>query len=269
MASPVGEINFFDPQTNDCPYAAYELLRDEAPVWKAPITGMFFLSRYEDIRMALLDTKRFSNAVGSGAGDVGKAVVPEDPEKAKALLEAMAVEEELTRLYREKGWVPVSSLDGLDEPRHMQLRRLMEYAFRPARVKELDPYVDELSHRLVDSFIGDGRCEFVSQFAVPLPLYVIGRQMGMPEDVMPQIKQWTDAWVQRLGLMLNREERIHSAEQEIQAQHYFQAKFEKLRQEPEDNLLSDLVNNEVAEWGRSLTDQELHTEMMADLFVGG
>jgi cytochrome P450 len=146
---------------------------------------------------------------------------------------------------------------------------MMDHAFRPARVRELDPYVEELSYRLVDAFVADGRCEFVAQFAVPLPLYVIGRQMGMPEDVMHQIKQWTDAWVQRMGLMLTREQRIWSAEQEIEAQHFFQQRFEKLRREPEDNLLSDLVNNEVPEWGRPLTDQELHTEMMADLFVGG
>ena len=269
VSGAIDEINFFDPQTNDCPYPAYEVLRNDAPVWKDPVTGMFFITRYEDIRMILLDTKRFSNAVGSGAGDVGKAVMPDDPVKAKALLEAMAVEEELTKLYEEKGWVPVSSLDGLDEPRHMELRRMMDHAFRPARVRELDPYVEELSYRLVDAFVADGRCEFVAQFAVPLPLYVIGRQMGMPEDVMAQIKQWTDAWVQRMGLMLTREQRIWSAEQEIEAQHFFQQRFEKLRREPEDNLLSDLVNNEVPEWGRPLTDQELHTEMMADLFVGG
>jgi cytochrome P450 len=269
MANVVGELSFFDPETNDCPYPAYQLLRDESPIWKDPVTGMLFLSRYEDIRMVLLDTKRFGNAVGSGAGDTGKAVAPEDPEKARALLEAMEVEAELTKLYEEKGWLPVSSLDGLDEPRHMQLRRMMDHAFRPARVRELDPYVDSLAQGLVDDFIADGRCEFVSQFAVPLPLYVIGKQMGIPTEDMPQIKQWTDAWVQRMGLMLNREQRIWSAEQEIEAQHYFQAKFEKLRREPEDNLLSDLVNNEVAEWGRPLTDQELHTEMMADLFVGG
>lgn len=269
MASTAGEINFFDPATNDCPYDAYQVLRDEAPVWKDPATGMITLTRYEDIRMVLLDTKRFSNAVGSGAGDTGKAVAPEDPEKARELMEAMAVEAELTELYKHKGWLPVSSLDGLDEPRHKQLRRMMEYAFRPARVRELDPYVESLAYRLVDDFIGDGRCEFVSQFAVPLPLYVIGRQMGIPESDMPRIKKWTDAWVKRMGLMLSREERIWSAEQEIEAQHYFQPLFEKLREEPADNLLSDLVNKEVPEWGRPLTDQELHTEMMADLFVGG
>jgi cytochrome P450 len=269
VASAAGEINFFDATTNDCPYEAYQVLRDEAPVWKDPVTGMFTLTRYEDIRMVLLDTKRFSNAVGSGAGDTGKAVAPDDPAKARELLEAMEVEKELTKLYEEKGWLPVSSLDGLDEPRHMQLRKTMEYAFRPARVRELDPYVESLAYRLIDDFIADGRCEFVSQFAVPLPLYVIGRQMGVPESDMPRIKTWTDAWIKRMGLMLNREERIWSAEQEIEAQHYFQPRFERLRRTPEDNLLSDLVNNEVPEWGRPLNDNELHTEMMADLFVGG
>ena len=56
---------------------------------------------------------------------------------------------------------------------------------------------------------------------------------------------------------------------EIQAQHYFQAIFEKLRREPDDSLLSDLVNLEVPGWGRTLTDNELHAEMMQDTFVGG
>ena len=109
----------------------------------------------------------------------------------------------------------------------------------------------------------------MTAFAIPLPLYVIGRQMGVPDEDMPQIKKWTDAWIQRMGLMQTPEERIWSAEQEIEAQNYFQEKYEELRQEPKDTLLSDLVNNQVKEWGRTLTDNELHSEMMADLFVGG
>ena len=62
---------------------------------------------------------------------------------------------------------------------------------------------------------------------------------------------------------------IWSTEQEIAAQHYFQPIFERLRRRPDDSLLSDLVNTEVPEWGRTLTDEELHAEMMADTFVGG
>ena len=49
----------------------------------------------------------------------------------------------------------------------------------------------------------------------------------------------------------------------------FQPIFDQLRREPNDTLLSDLVNTEIPEWGRTLTDNELHAEMMADTFVGG
>jgi cytochrome P450 len=117
--------------------------------------------------------------------------------------------------------------------------------------------------------VDKGRCEWVTEFAIPLPLYVIGRQMGVPDEDMPQIKEWTDAWIQRMGLMQTPEERIWSAEQEIDAQNYFQKRYEALREQPNDTLLSDLVNNQVKEWGRTLSDNELHSEMMADLFVGG
>jgi cytochrome P450 len=98
---------------------------------------------------------------------------------------------------------------------------------------------------------------------------VIGVQMGANPDDIWRIKAWTDAWVQRLGLMQTPDQVIWSTEMEIEAQHYFQPIFERLRREPDDSLLSDLVNTPIPEWGRCLTDEELHAEMMADTFVGG
>ena len=56
---------------------------------------------------------------------------------------------------------------------------------------------------------------------------------------------------------------------EIEAQHYFQPIFERLRKNPDDTLLSEMVNRVIPEWGRALSDNELHAEMMADTFVGG
>ena len=69
--------------------------------------------------------------------------------------------------------------------------------------------------------------------------------------------------------MQTEEEEQWSVEMEIEAQHYFQRIFDRLREEPDDTLLSDMVNREIPEWGRTLTDNELHAEMMADTFVGG
>ena len=137
---------------------------------------------------------------------------------------------------------------------------------------EQDFYVSSnnfTAYKLIDAFVDDGQCDWIKQYAVPLPLIVIGQQMGVPEADIWKIKAWTDAWVQRLGMMQTEKEEQWSVEMEIEAQHYFQPIFERLRTKPDDTLLSDMVNRVIPEWGRPLTDNELHAEMMADTFVGG
>jgi cytochrome P450 len=203
---------------------------------------MYVLTRYEDIRAVLAEPKIYTNRVGSAAGMTEKAVRPEDPERAAAFDKEAVHARELAALYENEGWTPVATLDALDGPEHMQLRRMFSDAFRPARINHLNPFVEALAERLVDDFIDAGECEWVQAVAVPLPLYTIGKQMGVPEEDMPQIKAWTDAWVQRLGLMQTPEERMWSAKKEVEAQQYFQPIFERLRKQPEDSLLSDLVN---------------------------
>ena len=136
-------------------------------------------------------------------------------------------------------------------------------------MNNLDAEVEVLAYQLMGSFVEDGYCEVVGQYAVPLPLIIICRQMGANMDDVWQIKAWTDAWIRGIGFGLTEEDALKYTDIEIQAQHYFQAIFEKLRRRPDDSLLSDLVNLEVPGWGRTLTDNELHAEMMQDTFVGG
>jgi cytochrome P450 len=248
------DVNFFDVETNNCPYHAYKDLRDDAPVWKDPRTGMYVISRYDDVRAVVTDVERFSNAK--------KPVRINTPEMIER-------QQKIGNLYKEKGWVPAPTLAGRDDPNHKEMRSLFDHAFRPSRIKLLDPMVERVSQQLVDAFIDKGTCDWVQAFAVPLPLIVIGFQMGAPEEDIWKIKAWTDAWVQRLGMMQTEEEALWSTEMEIEAQHYFQPIFDKLRKEPNDTLLSDIVNTVIPEWGRTLSDEELHAEMMADTFVGG
>ncbi len=242
---PIDGVDFFDPAINDCPYHAYRTLRDDAPVWFDPRLKGYVVTRYEDVRTVLVDTERFVNS--------GRR----------------SMRPEIKALYEDKGWVPGRTLAGRDDPEHRQMRALFDHAFRPKKIAELEPTIQNLADELIDEFISAGTCDIVRQFAVPLPLIVIGVQMGANPDDIWRIKAWTDAWVQRLGLMQTPEQVIWSTEMEIEAQHYFQPIFERLRREPDDSLLSDLVNTPIPEWGRCLTDEELHAEMMADTFVGG
>lgn len=250
------EINFLDAELQNCPYHAYRLLRDEAPVWKDPITGFYVITRFEDLRNVLLNTRDFNNSARGGQGGARDELHAERAERMR-------------QLYRETGWLPAPTLAARDDPNHKQMRAVFNEAFRPKKIEEMDPFVEETAYRLVDAFIDDGYCDWVKQMAIPLPLIVIGRQMGVPEQDIWQIKAWTDAWVQRLGMMQTEEEERWSVEMEIEAQHYFQPIFERLRREPDGTLLSELVNRVIPEWGRTLNDNELHAEMMADTFVGG
>jgi cytochrome P450 len=242
-------IDFLDPEVNNCPYDAYAELRDDAPVWHDPRTGMWVVTRYDDVRQILGDVVRFPSARARGRVDPRSAL--------------------LRTIYEEKGWVPGITLAGRDDPEHREMRALFNHAFRPSKIKELDPFIEQLAHQLIDDFIDAGTCDWVHAFAVPLPLIVIGRQMGAREEDIWQIKAWTDAWVQRLGMMQTEAEAVWSTEQEIEAQHYFQPIFERLRADPDDSLLSDLVRTVIPEWGRPLSDEELHAVMMSDTFVGG
>src|SRR5262249_50377817 len=80
---------------------------------------------------------------------------------------------------------------------------------------------------------------------------------------------WVDGWIARLGMMQSEDEELRSVRSEIEAQRYFHAIFERLRAEPDGTLLSDIVNTVIPEWGRTLSENELHASMFADAFAAG
>ena len=242
-------INFYDPEIQKCPYEQYKTLRDDHPVYQDPDTGIYHVSRYEDVRYVLSNHELFSGNVRGRAPSERQLKV--------------------NNRFQERGWVPGPTLISRDEPNHKQMRAMFNEAFRPARINQLDPFVESTARDLFAGIRKAGRCEWVRDFAVPLPLSIIVRQMGADTADLWRIKSWTDAFFKRISMMLSEDEEMATVDKEIEAQHYFQPIFERLRERPDDTLLSELVNREIPEWGRTLTDNELHAEMMADTFVGG
>ncbi|MEQ8773414.1 MAG: cytochrome P450 [Erythrobacter sp.] len=248
-------INLFDPELQQCPWEAYRTLRDEAPVYRIPGTDIFVVSRYEHVREVLMDPERFP----STAKNELMRASPTDIERGRKVAERFA----------EKGWIPAPTLAGRDDPGHKQMRAMFNEAFKPSRIKQIDPRVEGLAYELLDGFLDVGECDWVSRFCIPLPLFIIGEQMGAKREDMWRIKSWTDAFFHRISLMLPEDRHLEMVDREIEAQHYFQPIFEKLRKQPDDSLISVLVNTVIEGWGRPLNDNELHAEMMADTFVGG
>ena len=252
---PAMDIDLFDPAIQHCPYDAYRTLRDEAPAYRQPGTDIYVVSRYDDVRRVLTDAATFPSSSKETPFNAGSGTI----ERAGRV----------TARFAEKGIVPAATLNGRDDPEHKQMRAMFNEAFKPSRIKAIDPFVERLAYDLIDGFIADGHCDWVRQFAVPLPLFIIGEQMGAKRADIWKIKGWTDAFFQRISMMLPEADHMEMVDREIEAQQYFQPIFERMRQEPDESLISVLVNTVIPEWGRTLTDNELHAEMMADTFVGG
>ena len=244
-------VNFFDRATQACPFDLYEALHNEAPVYQDPMTGIFHVSRFEDVRHILANHELFSGNASRGT----KILTPR--------------QEKVNERFKTRGWLPSKTLIARDEPNHKQMRAMFNEAFRPAKINNLEPFVQQTAEDLFKNIRETGTCDWVSAMAVPLPLTIIVKQMGADLKDLWKIKGWTDAFFRRISMMLSEEEELDAVDKEIEAQHYFQPIFEQLRREPNDTLLSELVNREIPEWGRPLTDEELHAEMMADTFVGG
>ena len=76
----------------------------------------------------------------------------------------------------------------VDPPLQRKLRAALEPFLRPKAMAEFEPVVRAYAHELIDTFIGQGEVEVVSQFANPLPQHVFSSTVaGMDVDDMPYL----------------------------------------------------------------------------------
>jgi cytochrome P450 len=81
----------------------------------------------------------------------------------------------------------------LDPPEHTRLRRLTAAAFTPKRAETWRPLAEQTASDFVDSLTACGRgSDLMRLVAFPLPVRIICRIMGVPEDDAPAIRAWSD-----------------------------------------------------------------------------
>ena len=81
-----------------------------------------------------------------------------------------------------------------DSPRHTRFRGLVNRAFTPRRVAELEPFVEGIADDLLDAF-PEGEVDLVSQLSVPLPVTVIATLLGISPDRGEDFKRWSNALI--------------------------------------------------------------------------
>jgi len=246
------DYNFFDPEVIECPYEFYKLAREQAPIMELPpaIPGakFFLVTRYDLVVEILKNVEVFSS--NFAALMAGKE--EQDPEIQK---------------IQAQGWPQVNTLLTADPPEHERFRVLVNKAFTASRVKKMQDYMEQIVDELIDRFIDKGECEFINELAVPLPVKVIAAQLGVPQDDLPKFKKWSDSFIARLGRMISKEQELECVKDIVAFQHYFHNVIEERRKQPKDDLITDLVQAEVA-GERSLDTAEL-LNIIQQLLVAG
>ena len=249
MTSPALEsLNPFDPSLLSNPWDYYRRVRERAPVYREPNTGIFLISSYSAVSAVLRDWERFSNRFARAMGGLGRPP-PEVMEVAK------------------QGYPPVDTMLTADPPEQKRFRKLVNKAFSAKRVDALEAHVEEIARQLVERVESRGRAELLSEFAQPLPLTVIAEQLGAPREDLARFRKWTDGFVAQLSGVASLAGQVEAARLIVEFQHYFAARIEERRKEPHDDIISDIVHAQV-EGERSLDVTEM-LSILQQLLVAG
>ena len=241
-------INFFSAEVLADPFEAYQQALAENPIYTVPGSGITLVLSYALVAEATGRVEDFSNDFSG----ILSGMHSSDPDVAAILA---------------GGWPQVDTLLTADPPVHTRFRKLVNLAFSMKRVDALEDHVRDIVGRLIDAFVDRGECEFVRDFAMPLPVQLITEQIGIDRTDFATVKRWSDAFADRLGGMISKERELECAREVVEFQHAMKAKIDERRARPRDDLLSDLVNAQV-EGERPLDDAEL-LSILQQLMVAG
>ena len=229
--------NWLTPEFFQNPYPYYATLREQGAVhWSAKLS-MWLVPGYALTHEGLKDHTRFSNVDRIA---VELSTLPEADRLA------------LAPLADELGTGLIHS----DPPDHTRMRRIVSQAFTPRVIENQRRRTSGLVDELIDGMRAKGCCDFIEEFAFPLPILVISDLFGVPRADRDRVKVWseciTDLGSHRKPLAeLARDALTATREMKV----YFEAILEERRREPRDDLITLLLNAEDA--GERLSRTEL------------
>lgn len=158
------------------------------------------------------------------------------------------------------------SLLSIEPPEHTRLRTLVNRAFVSRNIERLRPEIAALSHRLIDGFEKGGGTELLSTFAEIIPVTVIARMIGVPDEMCRQLLDWSHDYV-RMYMFGKTEEDEHLANRAAKefADYVVKLAAER-REDPRDDLLTLMLSP--ARDGQYLTEEELVSTTIVLLNAG-
>ena len=235
------ELSAFNPAARDNPHPMLKAMREDCPVFRDEAAKVWLLSRYKDVR-----------------GTVNDRTFVRHPTKAEeGSLSARFVEER-----QERG----TSILFLDDPDHARIRQPLAKAFY-ARINRMRPEIEAMIDTIIEKAPASGPFDLMAEIAVPVPVLVIARILGVDEARLDDFRQWSEDVILGLNPVRTPEEDEALIRGAYALDAYFAELMEARRKAPQDDLVSDMVQLQ-ASGEAEISDGELRNNLEA-LLVGG
>ncbi|WP_297493622.1 cytochrome P450 [Acidocella sp.] len=224
-----GNETRLDPLIRNNPFAFYEAMRAQRPVYYDPGLDVYLVSRYDDASTVLRDAVTYSLEHGYQDRYANGHV------------------EEFAAIMAREGGGFIRDL-AIDPPGHTRLRKLTEQAFTAHRVRELEPRIAQIAAALIEPLAERGHADGMKNIAAPLTARIICEQMGFDFDKLgaEKIALWTTAVLAQIGRMQTRDEMLANATVMCELQHYVMARIREREAVPREDLVSDLIHARIA-----------------------
>ncbi|WP_199254444.1 cytochrome P450 [Mycolicibacterium mengxianglii] len=166
----LAETDYFsDAAVAQDPYAYWDYLRSQGPVFREPNYGVVAVTGYQEVHAAFKDFESFSavNAIGGPFPPL-----PFTPE-GDDISEQIEAHRHLFPIFEH--------MVVMDPPDHGKARSLLGRLLTPRRLQENEDYIWALADRQIDEFIDNGRCEFLGEYGRPFATLAIADLLGVPE----------------------------------------------------------------------------------------
>ncbi|WP_240619646.1 cytochrome P450 [Blastococcus sp. TF02-8] len=241
QGNPDAEV-LADPAVREDPYEHYERLRTAAPF----AGGAFArVSVHHDVCTDVLRSDDF--------GVIGGARADGLPPVLRTALRVAGPRPSI-------GPIDPPSMLAVDPPEHTRYRRLVSRAFTARAVAHLRERTAQIAAELLDDLESDAASgqpvDLVARYASLLPVTVISEMLGVPVSMREQFLAWGDGATPSLdmGLPWSTHRSVERNLAELDA--WFRGHLRRLRQEPGEDLLSQLAVA-LDDDGSGLTEQEL------------
>ena len=235
------ELSAFNPVARNNPHPLLQSLQAGCPVMRDETARVWVLSRYKDIRDTVNDRTFVRHPLNADPGSITARLV--DPERDRR-----------------------TSILFLDDPDHARIRQPLAKAFY-ARINKMRPEIEAMVDKVIDAAPATGAFDLMEQVAVPVPVLVIARILGVDESMLANFRQWSEDVILGLNPVRTPEENARMLSGATALDAYFAELMQARRKVPQDDLVTDMVQLQ-ASGEAKIEDDEVCLNLQA-LLVGG